>query len=135
MGGIMRGDFITFFGGAEAAIRLNARDRQWLVILLDEEAEGSLRRDGLRLRSDAFVFLFHNMLMMVITPWESAERRNFVEAGMGEVLRSDVRRIFRLAAELSMGERREEVSANAVFQAIAQLGEDLRIRAEEFWGP
>ena len=130
----MREDFVRHFGGVQAGIRDYA-DYQWLVRLLDEENILLFRETEMHLRPDAFVFLFSNLRIMIVRPWEAVEGRDFYASGMSDLIRRDVRDIFRLAAEQRREGERKEISANAVFQAIAQLGEGLRTRAEEFWGP
>lgn len=130
----MREDFVRVFGGIEAIDR-DSQQLAWLVRLIDTVADRALKPRGMKIRSDAFVFLFHNLRLMVVIPWQLVHGADFNNAEMTEVVEEDLEKIIEVAANLSEASDKREVSANALFQAIAQLDSTLQVRAEDFWGP
>lgn len=125
--------FLGFFNSMEVQIR-ESGELPWLVSVIDE-AWDRVQDRGLTLRADAFVFLHMNLRLMVVDPWVGLRGS---DADVGEIelmIRNDLARALSLAAERASRAEDEAVSANAVFQAIAELGDELLIRVEGFWGP
>ena len=125
--------FVDYFKNTEQRIR-NKEDLPWLVSAIDDSVE-ELQRRELTLRSDAFVFLFLNLEKMVWAPWTASQGADADVNVIGDRIRTDLRIVMRLAAWSASQANEVEVSANSVFQAIAQLQHVLSIRVEEFWGP
>ena len=129
----MQQEFVAFFAGMEAQIR-ESGDLPWLVATIDE-GRIALQERGFTLRADAFVFLYVNLRVMVVLP--SVGRQVAAEDAqemLVPVIRGDIGLVFGRVMQ-SAGAEDEAVSANAVFQAIGELSEQLAIRADEFWGP
>lgn len=130
----MREEFVRIFEGLEALNR-ESREFSWLVQLIDETAKDVLGPSSLQLRSDAFLFLFHNLRLMVIIPWLLTHGTRSEFSDLVTLIREDLRLIFASCVPVHSDEKHAEVSANTVITVIAQLGGELRTRAEEFWGP
>ena len=130
----MREEFVRIFEGLETLDR-ESREFSWLVQLIDETARDTLGQSSLQLRSDAFLFLFHNLRLMVIIPWLLAHgtRSEFFE--LETLIREDLRLIFEHCVQARDDKIHAEVSANTVITVIVALGVHLRTRAAEFWGP
>lgn len=145
----MREEFLIYFRETESQVRdfprlpfiypfpfpFQDRDIEWLVQLLDEEAAEILKPNGVVLRSDAFLFLIVNLRIMIIDPWQYTREQPLPESELVELLRNDIRMIYREVVQRSVDEKHEEVSANSIFQAVASLSDNLKSRAEELWGP
>ena len=144
----MRKEFIRCFRECENEIRYFPRDfllplkfpyprsnLEWLIQVLDKEAAEISESYDVNLRSDAFVFLITNLQFMVIGPWLYARGERFPDPELIELLHNDIRILLREVAQQSLDEKQDEISANAVLRIVASLGDKLKIRTEELWGP